>query len=353
MKREVMHRENRAILWLQRDFGIHLCDLLDTGQASRVLKLERNNLEHILQHYFRVTVGYLDGAFDVESLVENLLGQPVGNQGCCGGLHFCVTLMLNLNTMWIQASCNVVAPSPHESHTTTFVGEDKVVIFGGSGEGETVSLNDFHVLDHRTMRWTSPTMRVHIPIPKDSDSAIAIGNKLVVYGWDCGDQYHRDVDVFDRDNSIWSRLTVQGSLLSVGASHVAVSIVIKVFIVGRTRDKHYYNNIWVVNVSACCWVQLDICGQYPQYRFSHTVVFTKSKISIYKGYGEGEHRIKYLLVLQLGAQYPNRRYNMCTIFGSHRTQKERRFLRVAENNLRIMYLGDNEVSKQEAHEAEP
>ncbi|MBA0653565.1 hypothetical protein Goklo_020726 [Gossypium klotzschianum] len=141
MKREVMHRENRDILWLQRDFGIHLCDLLDTGQASRVLKLERNNLKHILQHYFRVTVGYLDGAFDVELLVENLLGQPVGNQGSCG---------------------------------------DKVVIFGGSGEGEIVSLNDFHVLDHRTMRWTSPTMRVHIPIPKDSDSAIAIGNKLVV-----------------------------------------------------------------------------------------------------------------------------------------------------------------------------
>ncbi|MBA0638077.1 hypothetical protein Godav_029633 [Gossypium davidsonii] len=158
MKREVMHRENRDILWLQRDFGIHLCDLLDTGQASRVLKLERNNLKHILQHYFRVTVGYLDGAFDVELLVENLLGQPVGNQGSCGGLHFYVT----------------------ESHTTTFVGEDKVVIFGGSGEGEIVSLNDFHVLDHRTMRWTSPTMRVHIPIPKDSDSAIAIGNKLVV-----------------------------------------------------------------------------------------------------------------------------------------------------------------------------
>ncbi|MBA0803114.1 hypothetical protein Gohar_013362, partial [Gossypium harknessii] len=160
-----------------------------------------------------VTVGYLDGAFDVESLVENLLGQPVGNQGCCG---------------------------------------DKVVIFGGSGEGEIVSLNNFHVLDLRTMRWTSPTMRVHIPIPKDSDSAVTIGNKLVVCGGDCGDQYHRDVDVFDRDNSIWSRLTVQGSLLGVGASHAAVSIVIKVYIIGGTRDKHYYNNIWVLNVSAYC-----------------------------------------------------------------------------------------------------
>ncbi|KAH1082215.1 hypothetical protein J1N35_021976 [Gossypium stocksii] len=67
--------------------------------------------------------------------------------------------VLNLvSKEWIQAECNVVTPSPHESHTTTFVGEDKVVIFEFSGEGEIVYLNDFHVLDLRTMRWTSPIM---------------------------------------------------------------------------------------------------------------------------------------------------------------------------------------------------
>ncbi|PPS08699.1 hypothetical protein GOBAR_AA11947 [Gossypium barbadense] len=138
---------------------------------------------------------------------------------------------------------------------------NKVVIFRGSGKGETVSLNNFHVLDLRTMRWTSPTMQVHISVPKDSHSATAIGNKLVVYGRDCSDRCHRDVDVFDKENSIWSRLTVQGSLLGVGASHATVNIGIKVFIVRGTRDKHYYNNVWVLNVNGCYWVQLDLCGQ--------------------------------------------------------------------------------------------
>ncbi|KAK9951693.1 hypothetical protein M0R45_007129 [Rubus argutus] len=42
-KRKVMHGADRDIVWLQRDFGIYVCNLFDTGQASRVLKLERNS----------------------------------------------------------------------------------------------------------------------------------------------------------------------------------------------------------------------------------------------------------------------------------------------------------------------
>ncbi|CAH2046625.1 unnamed protein product [Thlaspi arvense] len=49
--KKVMHGADRDIIWLQRDFGIYVCNLFDTGQASRVLKLERNSLEFLLKHY--------------------------------------------------------------------------------------------------------------------------------------------------------------------------------------------------------------------------------------------------------------------------------------------------------------
>lgn len=53
----VHKKVNRTyILWLQCDFGIYVCDLFDTGRASRVLKLGRNNLEFLLQHYGGITV---------------------------------------------------------------------------------------------------------------------------------------------------------------------------------------------------------------------------------------------------------------------------------------------------------
>ncbi|KAJ6974981.1 hypothetical protein NC653_030967 [Populus alba x Populus x berolinensis] len=54
-KRKVMHGADRDVVWLQRDFGIYICNLFDTGQASRVLKLERNSLEHLLHHFCGVT----------------------------------------------------------------------------------------------------------------------------------------------------------------------------------------------------------------------------------------------------------------------------------------------------------
>ncbi|KHG02448.1 Rab9 effector protein with kelch motifs [Gossypium arboreum] len=308
------------------------------------------------------------------------------NGGCCGGLHFSDVLMLNLNTMvwktlettgqgpgprdshsvvlvgtkmmvfggtngsekvndlhvldlvskeWIRAECQGVVPSPRESHTATLIGEDKIVIFGGSGEGGANYLNDLHVLDLRTMRWTSPQVRGHIPAPRDSHSAIAIGNKLVVHGGDCGDRYLGDVDIFDMDTSTWSRLAVQGSLPGVRAGHAAVNIGAKVFIIGGVGDKHYYNDVWVLDVIACCWTQLDICGQQPQGRFSHTSILAESDIAIYGGCGEDERPINELLVLQLGKQHPNGRYNisMCKTFGSHWNQEKRRFLRVAPGNL--------------------
>nr|GEW82045.1 protein RRP6-like 2 [Tanacetum cinerariifolium] len=47
-KRKVMHGADKGIIWLQRDFSIYVCNMFDTWQASRVLKMERNSLEHLL-----------------------------------------------------------------------------------------------------------------------------------------------------------------------------------------------------------------------------------------------------------------------------------------------------------------
>ncbi|GAB2263701.1 hypothetical protein Droror1_Dr00025835 [Drosera rotundifolia] len=54
-KKKVMHGADKDILWLQRDFGIYVCNMFDTGQASRVLKMERYSLEFLLLHLCGVT----------------------------------------------------------------------------------------------------------------------------------------------------------------------------------------------------------------------------------------------------------------------------------------------------------
>lgn len=107
---------------------------------------------------------------------------------------------------WIQPECEGTPPSPRESHTATLVGDDKIVIFGGSGEGEANYLNDLHVLDLKTMKWTSPEVQGDVPVPRDSHSTVSIGSKLFIYGGDRGDRYHGDVDMLDMETLTWSRV---------------------------------------------------------------------------------------------------------------------------------------------------
>ncbi|KAH9532877.1 hypothetical protein CY35_18G022400 [Sphagnum magellanicum] len=52
--KKVMHGADHDILWLQRDFGIYVCNLFDTGQAARVLQLEGFGLAFLLQHFLDI-----------------------------------------------------------------------------------------------------------------------------------------------------------------------------------------------------------------------------------------------------------------------------------------------------------
>lgn len=115
--------------------------------------------------------------------------------------------ILDLGTKeWTKPEFKGTPPSPRESHTATLVGDEKLVVFGGSGEGEANYLNDLHILDLKTMRWSSPEVKGDVPVPRDSHSAVAIGNKLFIYGGDCGDRYYGDVDMLDMDTLTWSRV---------------------------------------------------------------------------------------------------------------------------------------------------
>ncbi|KAG1333931.1 protein RRP6-like 2 [Cocos nucifera] len=74
-KRKVMHGADRDISWLQRDFGIYLCNLFDTGQASRILQLERNSLEHLLRYFCGVNANkeYQNADWRLRPLPDEML----------------------------------------------------------------------------------------------------------------------------------------------------------------------------------------------------------------------------------------------------------------------------------------
>lgn len=53
---KVLHGADSDVIWLQRDFGVYLVNMFDTGQASRVLEYPRNSLAYLLDHFCGVKV---------------------------------------------------------------------------------------------------------------------------------------------------------------------------------------------------------------------------------------------------------------------------------------------------------
>ncbi|XP_013778141.1 LOW QUALITY PROTEIN: exosome component 10-like [Limulus polyphemus] len=53
---KVLHGADMDILWLQRDFGLYVVNMFDTGQAARVLNMACYSLAYLLKHYCHVDV---------------------------------------------------------------------------------------------------------------------------------------------------------------------------------------------------------------------------------------------------------------------------------------------------------
>lgn len=58
--------------WLQRDFGIYVVNMFDTGQAARVLQFPGLGLKYLLQHFCNVQVGKKTAKTNLASLSKSL-----------------------------------------------------------------------------------------------------------------------------------------------------------------------------------------------------------------------------------------------------------------------------------------
>lgn len=60
----MLHGADRDIQWLQRDFGIYMANMFDTGQAARVLEFPGHGLGYLLQHFCAIKVGLVSLSID-------------------------------------------------------------------------------------------------------------------------------------------------------------------------------------------------------------------------------------------------------------------------------------------------
>ena len=59
----MLHGADSDVEWLQRDFGIYVVNMFDTGQAARVLEMPSFGLVYLLDHYCAVKVNRSSGEY--------------------------------------------------------------------------------------------------------------------------------------------------------------------------------------------------------------------------------------------------------------------------------------------------
>lgn len=69
-------------------------------------------------------------------------------------------------------------------------------------------LNDVTVFDVNTHTWHTPDVQGARPPVRDSHAAVAVGDRMVIYGGDCGKEYLSDVWAYHVEHQRWQAFKV-------------------------------------------------------------------------------------------------------------------------------------------------
>ncbi|KAJ0976238.1 hypothetical protein J5N97_018203 [Dioscorea zingiberensis] len=133
--------------------------------------------------------------------------------------------ILDLETMtWDEYDTIGIPPSPRSDHVAACHEDRYLLIFGGGSH--TTCFNDLHVLDLKTMEWSSPKQQGIIPAPRAGHAGITVGENWFIVGGGDNKNGASETLVLNMPTLSWSVVTtVQGhvSVASEGLSLVLSS----------------------------------------------------------------------------------------------------------------------------------
>jgi len=155
--------------------------------------------------------------------------------------------MLDTDRMtWTAVETRGESPTGREGHTATLF-KDQLVIFGGftdrssaggdkssSSNGGGRALNDLHVLDTRTMTWSSPAVKGTVPEARQDAAAVRFGAKLLLSGG-CSFKSRvcfNDMYLFDVASKEWEKKQAVAERFSPREDHALTVVRDKVLLTG-------------------------------------------------------------------------------------------------------------------------
>ncbi|DBA99069.1 TPA: hypothetical protein ACH3X1_014205 [Trebouxia sp. C0004] len=249
--------------------------------------------------------------------------------GTDGGHKFNELHELDFETYnWTLPSVHGTPPVPRESHTATLVGS-QMVVFGGHGDpgdepakGPTTALsepylNDITVFDVNTHTWHTPDVQGAQPPVRDSHAAVALGNRMVIYGGDCGKEYLSDVWAYDVLQQRWQAFkNKSGKEPGTRAGPVMVAVEAGLLMFGgvASGDIPFAPECWLLQLgpspllglkeNEAWWSELVTDGGAPPGRFAHAAAGAGETMYMVGGYAQDEKPLSDVWMLSIAAPVP-------------------------------------------------
>ncbi|KAL3132433.1 hypothetical protein ABBQ32_008991 [Trebouxia sp. C0010 RCD-2024] len=246
--------------------------------------------------------------------------------GTDGGHKFNELHELDFDTYnWSLPTVQGVPPVPRESHTATLVGS-QMIVFGGHGDpgdepakGPTTALsepylNDITVFDVNTHTWHTPDVQGARPPVRDSHAAVALGNRMVIYGGDCGKEYLGDVWAYHVVHQKWQAFkNKSGKEPGTRAGPVMVAVDAGLLMFGGVAggDVPFAPECWLLQLgpspllglkeNEAWWSELVTDGGAPPGRFAHAAVGAGETMYMVGGYAQDQKPLNDVWMLTVAA----------------------------------------------------
>mmetsp|Transcript_97122 Transcript_97122/g.172947 ORF Transcript_97122/g.172947 Transcript_97122/m.172947 type:complete len:839 (+) Transcript_97122:118-2634(+) len=172
---------------------------------------------------------------------------------------------------YVKESQNGDSPSPRFGHTTTFVGDNRVVLFGGAtgDTGRYTITADAFMLNVSTNTWSRIQAEGTLPFARAAHAAACVDHsQMVIYGGATGggslssDELYL-LDIRNEDRSQWMSVPVLGTTPGRRYGHSMIFNKPLLIVFGGNNGQQAECDIWVLDVerSPFQWQEVTVMGK--------------------------------------------------------------------------------------------
>jgi len=193
----------------------------------------------------------------------------------------------NLDThTWSPIETTGPVPSPRWGHVTVLV-DRRLLVFGGYG-GSGRYLNDLHLLDIDTMRWTSVPPASNVPEGMYGHTGVVYERRIIFFGGCHNGKRREELCVLDADTLEWKKTSpAPGPHPEAVQCHTAVVVGRQMWVFGGCRQKDVYtNSLHALDLDAWRWTRPEVIGDAPDPRMAHSCCLVgQSRLVFFGGCG--------------------------------------------------------------------